>query len=207
MADNVQGRRGRRGRWLVLAALLVVAAWVVRSRRGAAADPGTGWPTPRPTGAGAEWQLPGTDGTTARPATSTTPAPVAAAPARRSESSSAPSPGPAATSLTPTATATGTPTAATPGAAPGAVRRPSPRPRTAAPAAPAPVEDLPPGAAPSLPDGSAPGPQYTIKGNAGSKLFHSPTSPYFTRTKAEYWFRTAEDARAAGFTEWTPRKR
>lgn len=60
---------------------------------------------------------------------------------------------------------------------------------------------------PSLPDGSPPGPDYTIKGNAGSMLFHPPTSPYFKRTKAEVWFRTAEEARAAGFTEWAPRKR
>jgi outer membrane biosynthesis protein TonB len=59
----------------------------------------------------------------------------------------------------------------------------------------------------SLADGSAPGPEYTIKGNAGSMLFHPPSSPYFKRTKAEVWFRTAEEATAAGFTEWTPKKR
>ena len=79
--------------------------------------------------------------------------------------------------------------------------RPSPRPRAGGPAA------LPRGAAASLPDGSSPGPEYTIKGNRASLLFHLPTSPYFARTKAELWFRTAEDARAAGFTEWTPRRR
>ena len=70
-----------------------------------------------------------------------------------------------------------------------------------------PDESLPPGAAAALPDGSAPGPEYTIKGNAGSKLFHPPASPYYARTRAEYWFRSADDARAAGFTEWTPRRR
>jgi hypothetical protein len=64
-----------------------------------------------------------------------------------------------------------------------------------------------PGSARSLPDGSAPGPEYQIKGNASSMLFHLPTSPYYKRTKPEVWFRTAEDARAAGFTEWTPRRR
>lgn len=63
------------------------------------------------------------------------------------------------------------------------------------------------GGTPSRPDGSAPGPDFTIKGNAGSMLFHLPTSPYYKRTKAEVWFRTADEARAAGFTEWTPRKR
>ena len=73
------------------------------------------------------------------------------------------------------------------------VRRP-PRPR-------------PPGAVAPLPDGSAPGPEYTIKGNAASMLFHSPGSPYYARTKAAFWFRSADEARAAGFTEWTPRRR
>jgi hypothetical protein len=60
------------------------------------------------------------------------------------------------------------------------------------------------GAAP-LPDGSAPGPEYTIKGNADSMLFHTPDSPYYARTKAEVWFRDADEARAAGFTELAPR--
>jgi hypothetical protein len=74
---------------------------------------------------------------------------------------------------------------------------------------PAAVEPEPelPGAAAPLPDGSAPGPEYTIKGNAGSMLFHLPSSPYYGRTKPALWFRTAEDARAAGFTEWKPKRR
>jgi hypothetical protein len=38
-------------------------------------------------------------------------------------------------------------------------------------------------------------------------LFHPPTSPYFARTKADVWFRSPDDARAAGFTAWTPRRR
>ena len=77
-------------------------------------------------------------------------------------------------------------------------RKPSPSPQTAT---------LPPGAAAAGPDGSAPDPEYTIKATTGSLLFHPPTSPYFRRTKAEIWFRSAADARAAGFTEWTPKKR
>ena len=86
-----------------------------------------------------------------------------------------------------------------------ATRRPSPKPRHRA--GPAPVRDHGPGSAEPLPDGSAPGPEYTIKGNADSMLFHRPDSPYFTRTRAEVWFRTATDARAAGFTEAVARKR
>lgn len=77
-------------------------------------------------------------------------------------------------------------------------RKPSPSPQTST---------LPPGAVAADPDGSAPDPEYTIKASTGSLLFHSPASPYFRRTKAEIWFRSAADAQAAGFTEWTPKKR
>ncbi len=51
-----------------------------------------------------------------------------------------------------------------------------------------------------LEDGSAPSDEYTIKGNAGSMLYHPPTSPFYGRTKAEVWFTTAEAAEAAGFS-------
>jgi hypothetical protein len=69
------------------------------------------------------------------------------------------------------------------------------------------VDDLPePGSYPnsvkSLPDGSAPTTDFTIKGNAGSMLYHTKESPYYGRIKAEVWFRTPEDAEAAGFTCW-----
>ncbi|HXV93414.1 MAG TPA: hypothetical protein VD813_08965 [Pseudonocardia sp.] len=64
-----------------------------------------------------------------------------------------------------------------------------------------------PGSADPLPDGSAPGPEYTIKGNRSSKVFHPPSSPYYGRTKAQVWFRTPEDARAAGFREYRRRGR
>lgn len=89
----------------------------------------------------------------------------------------------------------------------------APRPLFAVPEAVPDAVDVPapdpaPGAgASALPDGSAPGPDYTIKGNASSKLFHPPSSPYYGRTKAEVWFRTSEEAREAGFTEYTPRRR
>jgi large subunit ribosomal protein L4 len=40
---------------------------------------------------------------------------------------------------------------------------------------------------------------FPIKGNASSKLYHVPGSPFYNRTVAEVWFRTAEAAEAAGF--------
>jgi ribosomal protein S6 len=40
---------------------------------------------------------------------------------------------------------------------------------------------------------------YPIKGNATSKLYHSPGSPSYKRTVPEYCFATAEAAEAAGF--------
>jgi len=89
---------------------------------------------------------------------------------------------------------------ATPAAGmPATTARPSPRPRSAEP-----LRDYGPGSAEPQPDGSAPGPEYTIKGEAGSMLFHRPDSPHYSRTTAEVWFRTATDARAAGFVEWVP---
>ncbi|MDN5858906.1 MAG: hypothetical protein L0H84_09805 [Pseudonocardia sp.] len=58
-----------------------------------------------------------------------------------------------------------------------------------------------------LADGSAPGPEFVIKGNADSMLFHTQSSPYFGRTKAEVWFRTEEEATNAGFTKWSRRQK
>ncbi|MFC4947572.1 hypothetical protein [Pseudonocardia sp. GCM10023141] len=63
-----------------------------------------------------------------------------------------------------------------------------------------------PGSALPLADGSAPGAEYTVKGNAGSMLFHTTESPYYVRTRAEAWFRTAADAETAGFTAWNKRR-
>ena len=40
---------------------------------------------------------------------------------------------------------------------------------------------------------------YTIKGNASSKKYHTPESPYYSRTKAEVWFESVEAAEKAGF--------
>jgi hypothetical protein len=113
MAENVDKRRGRRGRWLVFAALLAIGMWAVRSRRAAQADVGSGWPTSRPAGVGAEWRRPGEDST-----------PV---PAERP----VPAPNVSPSSPAPTTAAGAVPTAGQ------AARRPSPRPRAAAPTTPA----------------------------------------------------------------------
>ena len=76
----------------------------------------------------------------------------------------------------------------------------APRPPRPVPRSPrAPTRDRPAPAA----DGAAPSPEFTIKGNEDSMLFHTPDSPYYGRTRAEVWFTTAEDAEAAGFTSWT----
>lgn len=73
----------------------------------------------------------------------------------------------------------------------------------AAPAALADVPEateLPPGAAAPLADGEAPE-GYTIKGNADSGKFHAPGGRWYDQTVAEFWFKSAEDAIAAGFVE------
>ncbi len=40
---------------------------------------------------------------------------------------------------------------------------------------------------------------YAIKGNGDSGLYHRPGTAFYNRTIAEFWFKTAEDAEAAGF--------
>jgi len=55
-----------------------------------------------------------------------------------------------------------------------------------------------PDSAAPLEDGSAPE-GFEIKGNKNSMKFHAPSSPWYARTNAEVWFRTAEAAGAAGF--------
>lgn len=49
--------------------------------------------------------------------------------------------------------------------------------------------------------GANPPEGFTIKGNEGSKLFHTTASPWYKRTIAEVWFNSAEAAQAAGFTD------
>jgi large subunit ribosomal protein L4 len=70
-------------------------------------------------------------------------------------------------------------------------------------AAPAAAEDaekveLPQGAKAPLKSGGAPK-GYEIKGNADSGKYHEPDGQWYDQTVAEFYFKTAEDAEAAGF--------
>ncbi len=62
-----------------------------------------------------------------------------------------------------------------------------------------------PGSALPAADGSAPHRDYIVKGNSRSLLYHTDESPYFSRTKAGVWFRSAEEAENAGFAPWNRR--
>jgi large subunit ribosomal protein L4 len=57
-----------------------------------------------------------------------------------------------------------------------------------------------PGAVKAEEDGSGPE-GYDIKGNAQSMKYHVPGGRWYDSTVAEFWFKTAEDAEAAGFLE------
>ena len=73
------------------------------------------------------------------------------------------------------------------------------RPRSPPARADAPAEgEFGPDSAAPLEDGSAPE-GFEIKGNKNSMKFHAPSSPWYARTNAEVWFRSAEAAEAAGF--------
>ena len=74
----------------------------------------------------------------------------------------------------------------------------------AAPAAETPTEET---TAPYGDDsykGDTPPEGFDIKGNEDSMKFHTPESPWYDRTVAEVWFRTAEAAEAAGFVNAKP---
>jgi large subunit ribosomal protein L4 len=58
---------------------------------------------------------------------------------------------------------------------------------------------LPKGAKAPLKSGKAPK-GYEIKGNADSGLYHEPDGQWYDATEAEFWFKSVEDAEAAGFT-------
>ena len=59
--------------------------------------------------------------------------------------------------------------------------------------------ELPKGAKAPLKSGGAPK-GYEVKGNADSGLYHEPDSQWYDATVAEFYFKTAADAEAAGFT-------
>ena len=63
----------------------------------------------------------------------------------------------------------------------------------------APAVELPEGAVAANADGSAPEDGYTVKGNADSGKYHVEGSQWFEQTQAEFWFKDAEAAEAAGF--------
>src|SRR4029077_8477070 len=58
---------------------------------------------------------------------------------------------------------------------------------------------LPKGAKAPLKSGGAPK-GYEVKGNADSGLYHEPDGQWYDQTDAEFYFKSAEDAEAAGFT-------
>lgn len=51
-------------------------------------------------------------------------------------------------------------------------------------------------------DGSSPSVEFVIKVNEGSRRYHTPESPYYVRTRADFWFRSVADAEKAGFAAW-----
>lgn len=61
------------------------------------------------------------------------------------------------------------------------------------------VAELPAGAVAALEDGAAPSDEYTVKGNADSGLYHEADGQWYEATVAEFWFKSAADAEAAGF--------
>ena len=63
--------------------------------------------------------------------------------------------------------------------------------------------ELPKGAKAPLKSGGAPK-GYEVKGNADSGLYHEPDGQWYDQTEAEFYFKTAEDAEAAGLH---PRRR
>jgi hypothetical protein len=63
-----------------------------------------------------------------------------------------------------------------------------------------------PGSAPALDDGASPDPDYVVKGKTATRVFYAPGSAYYARTRADVWFRTPDDASAAGFTARAPRR-
>ena len=64
-----------------------------------------------------------------------------------------------------------------------------------------------PGSGKPAADGAAPSEDFVVKAKESSKLFHTEKSPYFTRTKADVWFKSEADAESAGFQAWDHKKR
>lgn len=63
------------------------------------------------------------------------------------------------------------------------------------------AKEVPAGAVVANEDGTSPDEGYTVKGNADSGKFHEPDGQWYDQTVAEFWFQSADDAEAAGFTK------
>jgi hypothetical protein len=180
------GRRRRRGALLVPLVGVGIAAWAARRHLTERRGPADGWHTLPPA---PSWPV----ARTGQP-----PAPVGVEDAV-TEEMAVPAPPVAVppVAMPPVAAAPAAGTASAPArAVPAAAAAPVAVAAVAAPTLP----DVP-GALPALAGGSSPDPAYTVKAKVATKTFHVPGGPYFTRTRADVWFRTADDARAAGFTE------
>jgi type IV secretory pathway VirB10-like protein len=202
-------RRRRRRRTLLVPVLgLGVAAWAVHRKLGERHSLDDGWqplppaaPVARRTAAGPVLP-PVPDDAVAEPA-----AAVPAEPAAVEAATDVPA--------EPVEQAAAEPAPSAAEAEPVEPAEPADRPRPRAVAAAAAVAsvtapalpDTPfgPGSLRALDDGSSPDPEYTVKGKSATKVFHVPGGAYYTRTRADVWFRSARDARGAGFTERTRR--
>lgn len=82
-------------------------------------------------------------------------------------------------------------------------------PAPAPPAADVVPTDAPygPNSAKPAANGDAPSDDFAVKAKVSSKLFHTAKSPYFSRTKADVWFKSEADAEGAGFQAWDHKKR
>ncbi len=63
------------------------------------------------------------------------------------------------------------------------------------------AKEVPADAVAANEDGSSPDADYTVKGNGDSGKYHEPDGQWYDQTIAEFWFKSAEDAEAAGFTK------
>ncbi|GAA5026553.1 hypothetical protein GCM10023258_20410 [Terrabacter aeriphilus] len=88
--------------------------------------------------------------------------------------------------------------AATKRAAKPAAAEPAAEPAAEVETTEAPAAEVPEGAVAATEDGAAPE-GYTVKGNADSGLYHEPDGQWYEQTVAEFWFKSAEDAEAAGY--------
>jgi hypothetical protein len=176
-ADALKRSTRRRRTVLVPLAAIGVAAWAAHRTLGGRRSLTDGWQT-----------LP--------------PAPVAPAPAGRAPVADVPVADEPAVDAPQAEVAPLNGSALQNGAAPPAPAPPVAMPPIA-PARASDPDDAPhgPGSRRALADGSSPDPAFTVKGKSATRIFHAPGGAYYTRTRADVWFRTADDARAAGFTE------